>query len=1523
MSLWSNLTVEVVHPSTGATLGDLSAEVVSISGNNPYDKLGNGRMLVHVGAADVGQLINGRLIRATIDSLLYSSTTIPICMFIIQSARLVWQNGATMIEVTGPKIGHELTYRSFGENLVAAINSSTLTGDTRAENSTTTLASGASSGASSIVVTSATMMATGQPIHVVLDSGSTHTTTISSVSGTTIGLTDNLAGDAAAGNEVTTAKTLSSTASSGASSVSINNAGGFAIGQPISIELDAGGTHDTLITNVSGTTITFADTLPSTATSGNEVTTETGYRIDVATPGVFYANNPIFIDLDDGSQHATIMTAFDSSTILLAAGLPIDPAVPVVASSGNTVTGHSRGIDGDIDVIMGYAPSGWSSTGNTPNGSYLIGAGESVFEMLELARQQGGGHWRIDDINRELFWAENASSSGLTGLVMPSSPASSQMTSENYGIILDLVMEEETIIEKVTRITAVGANGLKFTSAEPYVTVPSGFSVDWAAGIITNTTAESGGAVRIDRYISFDNIQPAGDTDADTIMAAIQLFEVAYNRLVEFNVQQVRYTVKCVIHKAIEPFSTVPVTYDTHDLSISDTLLIQEIALEVGADGILYHTLTLSDVELLQPQNDESFIARKFQKIENALKHIRSTTGSGGGSAALGTSTQHHNLQGLGDDDHSLYLRADGGRTLTGNLPVSPSITIDGVDISAHAADAEAHHNEVSIGTGGLSAKLSIAAGQVLTLAAINHSDLSNITANQHHNQVHDVVGSDHTVTGSTLDVVGLTATDTIGLLTPSADPGAASALLKSDSGGGLILQSLQVEGSVDIVNNGNLTVGSNVLFVNNSGSRVGINTAPDAQFALDINGNIRWSGWGVGRLALQINGALMICHFDGKLPYETDYSGTAVGHKGQAADWDGGIIFRPGKFDKAVQIAEGVTNLVTNPSFETNTTNWASAWSDTLTRVASRAYIGSYCLEIQSDGGANTGARYDTTVSASTAHSVQLQIYVPSNFDGNTPVLNVYDGAAFTTLLGTVSSTVTDEWELLTVENVTPSTTTLRVVAFSSGTPTAGRSFYIDSVQVEAKTYCTPYADGSLDVVQPDGTSGQHSWSGTAHASSSTRTASRLTQLTAGNIKAEIGTVMAWIKPINVGHAAQVILLANGSTAGQILLRLNASGQLAGTWGTSTVTYTTTPLTAKVWTHVAMTYNGATVKLYINGTEVNSGSSSGFSGMPTTMFIGRTNSAAQYLNGYLDELAILDRAATADEIRAIYESDAPVFAETSTFQFTAPNQLVWADENGLFVRSSDGAAAFGVVGVDGYSWGGQAMDSGDLMIGNTSDANLLWDLSNGRINIRGGSTVQSYIDTDGTIVAAAGDLLLNAAGVSLRSGSSWEDVTAYKFFDDDDGVLGGLYAAGGPGMLMLLSAAPPSGTAWIDILAQADNSTLASLIRLTASDYTYSVEFGVRTLNNDAYAWLDGIDFRGLNLGGQGTPDGLLQVHGDIVLQELPSNPATPNSGSQLKKYMKGDKYIIQYNHGGTVKYRYLDLTSTDATWTYTTSAP
>lgn len=68
--------------------------------------------------------------------------------------------------------------------------------------------------------------------------------------------------------------------------------------------------------------------------------------------------------------------------------------------------------------------------------------------------------------------------------------------------------------------------------------------------------------------------------------------------------------------------------------------------------------------------------------------------------------------------------------------------------------------------------------------------------------------------------------------------------------------------------------------------------------------------------------------------------------------------------------------------------------------------------------------------------------------------------------------------------------------------------------------------------------------------------------------------------------------------------------------------------------------------------------------------------------------------------------------------------------------------------------------------------------------------------------------------------------------------------------------------------------------------------------------------------LKGQTYHDGVLRV----IEQAANTNPS---GGSEVLIYMKGDKLVIAYDHSGTGKYRTLDLTSTDATWAYSTSAP
>jgi len=108
--------------------------------------------------------------------------------------------------------------------------------------------------------------------------------------------------------------------------------------------------------------------------------------------------------------------------------------------------------------------------------------------------------------------------------------------------------------------------------------------------------------------------------------------------------------------------------------------------------------------------------------------------------------------------------------------------------VSAHTADADAHHNWPLLDA---DIPSTIARDSEVTAAISSHAS----DANAHHNRSHAITSaSDHTVTGAALDVVGLTATNALGILTPSAAVSAAvSALLKTDSNGRLRVQGLGI----------------------------------------------------------------------------------------------------------------------------------------------------------------------------------------------------------------------------------------------------------------------------------------------------------------------------------------------------------------------------------------------------------------------------------------------------------------------------------------------------------------------------------------------------------------------------------------------------------------------------------------------------------------------------------------------------------------------------------------------------------
>lgn len=68
-----------------------------------------------------------------------------------------------------------------------------------------------------------------------------------------------------------------------------------------------------------------------------------------------------------------------------------------------------------------------------------------------------------------------------------------------------------------------------------------------------------------------------------------------------------------------------------------------------------------------------------------------------------------------------------------------------------------------------------------------------------------------------------------------------------------------------------------------------------------------------------------------------------------------------------------------------------------------------------------------------------------------------------------------------------------------------------------------------------------------------------------------------------------------------------------------------------------------------------------------------------------------------------------------------------------------------------------------------------------------------------------------------------------------------------------------------------------------------------------------------------------VIQTDGAVRSSEMGSAPANPTSNVEMQQYMKGDKWVMAFNKGGTMVYFTLDLTQvTDpAVWHFSTVAP
>lgn len=131
--------------------------------------------------------------------------------------------------------------------------------------------------------------------------------------------------------------------------------------------------------------------------------------------------------------------------------------------------------------------------------------------------------------------------------------------------------------------------------------------------------------------------------------------------------------------------------------------------------------------------------------------------------------------------------------------------------------------------------------------------------------------------------------------------------------------------------------------------------------------------------------------------------------------------------------------------------------------------------------------------------------------------------------------------------------------------------------------------------------------------------------------------TLEAWVDPSSVTNEwTDVIYKGNDNYFLEGTSSRTVPGG-GGTFGSANVSaYGTAALPIGVWTHLALTYDGATLRLYVNGTQVSSAAQTGnilISSNP--LQIGGDSFFGQYFSGVIDEVRVYDVALNQSQIQA------------------------------------------------------------------------------------------------------------------------------------------------------------------------------------------------------------------------------------------------------------------------------------------------
>lgn len=184
------------------------------------------------------------------------------------------------------------------------------------------------------------------------------------------------------------------------------------------------------------------------------------------------------------------------------------------------------------------------------------------------------------------------------------------------------------------------------------------------------------------------------------------------------------------------------------------------------------------------------------------------------------------------------------------------------------------------------------------------------------------------------------------------------------------------------------------------------------------------------------------------------------------------------------IVVPEEGTNLITNPSLETATTGWTLAGSASIARSTTQQRRGAYSLAITMTAATGDGAYYGTvSLTSGTTYTYSVDVYAPAGM----PLKAYFATTGGVQVGGAKQFKGTGRWQRISITYTETSTTTRRLYVTKDASAKTG-TVYLDGAQLEAKAYPTTYIDGDQRGLVPNQFPVAYAWTGTTHASTSTR---------------------------------------------------------------------------------------------------------------------------------------------------------------------------------------------------------------------------------------------------------------------------------------------------------------------------------------------------------------------------------------------------------------------------------------------------